>query len=181
MDKRRSTEFWSPDGRFGVSLGRRHVERISRFCQEAGSRETGGVLIGRYVGDHSCARVAEVTGPPIDSRAGRTSFYRGVRGLQERLLVLWREARGFYLGEWHYHPGGSPTPSWTDRRQLQRIAGLRSYSCPEPILLIVGQDGGGAHVMRVFVFRRTESPVELSEPVEPCVDGKPPRDSIPKG
>lgn len=169
MGTKLGTERWSPDGRFGLSLGGRQVERLCRLCRDAGGYETGGVLIGRYVDHHSCARISEISGPPVDSRASRTSFYRGVSGIQERLVALWRAARGFYLGEWHYHPGGAPDPSEVDTHQLLEIAASTTYNCPEPLLLIVGHNGTGKLTMRVFVFQRSGLAVELSEPTRPNV------------
>ena len=53
--------------------------------------------------------------------------------LEER----WREGY-HYLGEWHFHPRGSPTPSGNDRRAMAKIALDDVYRCPEPILVILG-------------------------------------------
>lgn len=77
--------------------------------------------------------------PPPDSKSGTTWFARGVCGLQRWLDSLWHgPSRAYYLGEWHLHPGGAPTPSGTDLEQMTAIANNPRYACPEPILVILG-------------------------------------------
>lgn len=45
----------------------------------------------------------------------------------------------YYLGEWHLHPGSSPTPSVTDISQMKKIEHNPKFNCKEPILLILGE------------------------------------------
>lgn len=156
-------QFWSDDNRFGVKIEEASIGEILRYCQESGPRETGGILLGRYSASHDCALVDKVTGAPDDSQMGRTWFVRGVRGLQAKLDLLWRRNEGYYLGEWHFHPFGSPIPSSVDTRQLQKIARSRLYRCPEPMLMILGGDPANSWTMRAFLFRRrSKTRVELS-------------------
>ena len=127
----------SDDGRFGLYVAPRHVGTLLSLCSEANHLETGGILIGRYNKTHDVAVVTRVCGPAEDSRRGRQQFWRGFRGIQRLLNCLWRKQE-YYLGEWHYHPGGPARPSAVDIAQMKCIAESTAYHCPEPILIIVG-------------------------------------------
>lgn len=90
---------------------------------------------------------------------------RGTAGLQGWLNRLWNgNERRYYLGEWHFHPGGAPEPSRMDIKQMGKIARSSSYKCPEPILLVVGGSAGVRSDVRfyVFVVRNNRTvPIEL--------------------
>ncbi|WP_416383787.1 Mov34/MPN/PAD-1 family protein [Pseudomonas aeruginosa] len=106
-------------------------------CVRAGTHETGGILIGKYSSDGSVALISEITSHPKDSISSSVTFQRGTIGLRELLTARWDE--GFhYVGEWHYHPGGSPEPSGPDMHTMRSIATNSKYSCREPILIILG-------------------------------------------
>jgi len=128
----------SSDGRFGIRLQDREVAHLLAQCEKTPNQETGGVLIGCYSRDLSMALVTEVTPAPVDSRFGPTWFDRGIQGLAWKLHQLWKRSGTFYLGEWHFHPGASPSPSVVDSSQMATIARSGRYACPEPLLLIVG-------------------------------------------
>ena len=131
-------ELRSSDGRFGVCVGADHITVLLDECAEAAEVETGGILIGHYTDNHTMAIVKEVTRAPSDSRKGRTWFDRGIVGLTQKLRSSWHRTKTFYLGEWHYHPGASPSPSVQDSIQMKEISSSEAYSCPEPVLFIVG-------------------------------------------
>jgi integrative and conjugative element protein (TIGR02256 family) len=132
------------------------------LCRDAKKNETGGIIAGRYTDARDWAIITELTGPPNDSRSGRTWFRRGIRGLQQLIDRLWQRERSYYLGEWHYHPFASPNVSGTDISQMRTIAGSDAYACPEPILLILGGDPAGVFEIRAFVFLRGRDYIELS-------------------
>ena len=155
----------SPDERIRVRLGHRQLEFLLGLCRESGSLETGGLLVGRYNDTLDTAEVTQVLGPPADSVRRRTSFWRGTRGLQERLDSLWA-SREYYLGEWHYHPSGEGYPSNTDERQMVKISKSSNYNCPEPILIVVG---GAEQRVEGYIFPINERPVRL----EPTDEGIP--------
>ena len=160
-----SAEFRSSDGRFGLVIGIAHLTEIRESCAKSHPLETGGVLIGRYNDAHDTAIVFRAIGSPPDSESGRTAFRRGVRGLNDLLMRLWAEDE-YYLGEWHYHPAGSPRPSAVDIRQMQAIADDDGANCPEPVLLVAGQQDAVA----VYVFPRGKTPVQLApEPSIQCL------------
>lgn len=101
--------------------------------------ETGGIIIGHYDADCQNAVITECTKPPEDSIAARFRFYRGIKGLKGLLQQCWKEQNEYYLGEWHLHPGSSPTPSAADIAQMKKIAQDKNFNCKEPILMILGE------------------------------------------
>jgi integrative and conjugative element protein (TIGR02256 family) len=153
-------EFWSDDCRFGLLLADCHMEEVLDLCKKAGDMETGGILVGYYTSAHDCAIVTGVSAAPTDSHRGRSTFSRGKAGLQVWLVRLWRDVRHYYLGEWHYHPGGGPAPSDRDVQQMRDISSRRSYRCPEPVLFIVGGDAQ-KFVTAAFVFPYRQERVDL--------------------
>jgi integrative and conjugative element protein (TIGR02256 family) len=133
------TLFQSAGGDFEVEIPDALLRDIRSRCNEMYPNETGGILIGAYDRTLRRAQVMEISGPPVDSKSGRTWFRRGVSGLRELCLKFWkRTTKAYYLGEWHFHPGASPVPSNYDIVELNSIANDSLLKCPEPILLIVG-------------------------------------------
>jgi len=126
------------------------LTKILETIQQAEDEETGGILLGYYTRSHATARVMAVTGPPVDSKKGRSWFYRGMAGLRQLLEALWPQ-KVYYLGEWHLHPRALPTPSEDDKTEMFTISRTTSYQCPEPILLIIG-GSVEAYSIRTFVF-----------------------------
>jgi len=154
-------EFWTPDHRFGLKIPADVVEAILGHCRDARDVETGGILIGEYTDPHDCALIYQVTGPPQDSTATRTRFRRGTAGLQPLLDRLWRRERRYYLGEWHFHPGAAPEPSGVDDRQIASIARDQKYSCPEPVLLIIGGNPCAVWAAAAYVFPKGENRIGM--------------------
>lgn len=150
-------------GRYTVSFSESTIEAMLNWCKEANGMETGGILLGRYSADLKCAEISRAIGPTSDSSSGQTWFVRGIRKLNRLLCRLWTLRKDYYLGEWHYHPNASPTPSNLDISQLETIARCRKYKCPEPILVIVGGDPQGHWTMSVTIFPRDGEPTALTE------------------
>jgi hypothetical protein len=65
---------------------------------------------------------------------------------------MWRRKDGYYLGEWHFHPFGEPSPSDTASSQMREIARSPQYRCPEPILLIISGDLPKDWTARTFIY-----------------------------
>lgn len=143
----------SDDGQFGIEVSTTLLEEMSDLCARAYPKETGGILIGHYSTDLRVAHVTSLSSAPPDSVAKRFSFVRGFQGLQQLLRRVWRQ-KSYYLGEWHFHPDGEPSPSGTDSDQMQSIASAISYQCPEPVLLIVGGHPPEPLQFHSYVFRR---------------------------
>ena len=135
--------FMSCDKCFELCLSGYLTDQVLARCSSAGSRETGGIIVGKYSEDRRLAEVTAMSDSPQDSIEGYGVFVRGVRGLCHWLRNLWRGSSHYYLGEWHFHPGSYSQPSALDEVTMAAIARADSYKCPEPILLIVG--GGEKH------------------------------------
>lgn len=157
----RELTFRSGDGRFRLVIPATVVRTVLTECLWAGHLETGGILVGTYNDNLNTAQVTAALPAPDDSRAGKSWFYRGVRGLRRYLRQLWRAERAYYLGEWHFHPFSLPMPSPTDITQMAEIAEESSYQCPEPILLIIGGDPSEAWTARAFVSLQRVPFIEL--------------------
>ena len=123
---------------FGILIPATILRLVMGWCEDSENRETGGLLIGRYAEGQRVALVTEALPAPVDSKVGPTWFVRGIRALNAKLKWRWNSGRGYYLGEWHFHPRGSPVPSSPDCAQMRSISESASYSCPEPVLLIIG-------------------------------------------
>lgn len=135
---RQKLMFRSENKMFSVSFSGGIIAELASVCNKSPELETGGILIGRYSKDHTTAIVEQVSGPPPDSQHHFATFFRGTRGLQDLLNLLWsKPKKSYYLGEWHYHPLPILTPSAADIEQMKQIAASKEYACPEPILVIV--------------------------------------------
>lgn len=159
-----SIAFSASDGRYRLRLSDSSLATMLDGGRSSFPRETGGILIGHYTDSLKTAVVERATLPPPDSKRTRTQFYRGVVGLKELLGRLWRRSereRRYYLGEWHFHPGGAPTPSTPDSEQMQEIAESEYYHCPEAILLLLGGDPRESYSLAAWIYRRGEQPLQL--------------------
>ena len=65
------------------------------------------------------------------------------------------------MGEWHYHPGAAPTPSLHDVAEMKKISKNKAYNCPEPILIIVGNNSKLEWNNGVYVFNGDNEYVSL--------------------
>ena len=158
---------WSKDRKFGLHLKESILLDGLKQCTDSTSQETGGILVGYYTPAHDCAVVTALSGPPPDSIRGPWFFERGTNGIQRWISRLWRERKHFYLGEWHFHPGGPSVPSYDDQEQMQKFSKDKKLKCPEPILLIIGGDPQGAWTANAYVFPANQKCVPLlDDPVE---------------
>lgn len=129
--------FQSADKRFGVVIPRSILEQMHKMCTKALPNETGGILIGSYSDDHAWAKISEISDAPDGSIHRPGSFVRNGQPLLTRLEKLWKKNQ-YYVGEWHYHPRSSSSPSKTDQHTMQSLSKNDSLHCPEPIMVIVG-------------------------------------------
>lgn len=151
--------FRSLNSKFAVEITLDIHAGIETLATAAGRKETGGILIGHYKQNQSLAMITEFTSSPPDSKKSYTWFTRGTQGLKELLNDNWVKGR-YYIGEWHFHPYASPTPSRQDINEMKTIAKSKAYNCPEPILLIIG--GSPVHfTWRVFVSLGENNLMEL--------------------
>jgi integrative and conjugative element protein (TIGR02256 family) len=156
----------SADGRFNLELPGPVIDEMLEHCALSYPLETGGILVGHYSDDSRFAHVTDLVSAPRDSVSSRFSFQRGVRGVQKFLNQMWPRRR-YYLGEWHFHPDGSASPSGTDANQMRSIAYAGSYHCPEPVLLILGGNPPEQFTLESYVFLRGTSDVVALGPEPP--------------
>lgn len=96
-------------------------------------KEFGGVLIGNYSEDGSCAIVSRIIIParyknsPTSFTPDPTCINRQLRQLPDQLQ---------YLGDWHSHPDGPGTPSPTDKSAIAELAVHPDVRTRSPLLLI---------------------------------------------
>lgn len=156
-------ETWrSEAGNYTVLLTDDFLETAVTLARKTFPREVGASLVGSYSDDGTQATVTGVAPLSSDSRGSRFRFQRGVQGLRKYFSRLFRLSQGtvHYVGEWHSHPGGSPTPSRTDDINMQEIADDPRALCPECILVILGltmdENSTG-----VYVYSRTRRRIRL--------------------
>lgn len=147
-------DFVVENGILGLSISDEHIAVMVKNILASGTNETGGVLIGYYTADNLRAVICEVTDPPEDSRSGRYWFKRGIKGLKALFNKAWKDKQ-YYLGEWHFHPLGTTTPSSQDLIQMHEIANSHSYNCPEAIMIIIAGSAKRYVVKPFLTDRRT--------------------------
>ena len=146
--------FTSSDFIFSVQISVDVVEQMHQECICSAPKETGGVLVGYYSEDLSSAYVIKMLGKSKHSIIDRFSFVRKGRDYLQSLDKLW-DQKQYYVGEWHYHPYSSSSPSPTDINTLLRLSSSEKLHCPEPILIIIGGQKG-AWDLSVSVFSKGE-------------------------
>ncbi|WP_296097154.1 Mov34/MPN/PAD-1 family protein [uncultured Agrobacterium sp.] len=128
------------------------IASIVEASRAANRIETGGILIGRYGPEGWVADIVEATPKPKGSRSGLFWFQRSSTGLTSLLNDRWSKGL-HYLGEWHSHPGGSPTPSSSDVRAMLAVADDEAYRCVTPLLVILGGRLDADWSLSVTLFR----------------------------
>lgn len=146
----------SDNKEYTVDIDSNLLEDIFQECNKSLNYETGGILIGKYSDDMRTAVISSLSKAPIDSKSGKTSFKRGIKGLIDILNRKWDESGEYYLGEWHFHPNRSSQPSQTDIGQMKKLSRNIKLKCPEPILLIVGGNKIIGWDISLHVFKNNE-------------------------
>lgn len=141
------------DDSLKIKLSMYALDQLHSECTKAKDKETGGILVGRYVNDGSCVVVQEACSPPSDSIFRSTTFERGVKGVFDYLKLLWgKKSKVYYIGEWHYHPSTVIVPSATDESEMRRISQNKSYRCKHPLMIIGGKTKSKKAHFRAYVF-----------------------------
>jgi integrative and conjugative element protein (TIGR02256 family) len=117
---------------------RSHIEREAvkrRLC------ETGGALFG-WERDGELV-VACASGPGTRAKHRPRSFeaHRATTAAAMRAVARSSERRYGYLGTWHTHPLGHPSPSGIDSDTARRLAAQEDLLLPRPLLLILSTTG----------------------------------------
>jgi len=113
--------------------------------------ETGGIVAGVDI-EETTALIVNARDPPRDSIEEPTRFLRGTEKVDEWLKNA-RDSMGIhYLGEWHYHPSGTPELSADDIDSMRDITFNEDYACKNPLLFVLGGDESAGYTMNVFIF-----------------------------
>ncbi len=133
-----------------VRYSRGVIYKLQAMRAEAGDIETGGVLVGSWDRRRKIVYVAELTGPPPDSKQDATGFVRGIRGLRAIMQKVRSSTLGHlgYVGEWHSHPKHHAANLSADDRVFLREMKERTLLEDAPALMLVaGEDGVRCAVM----------------------------------
>jgi integrative and conjugative element protein (TIGR02256 family) len=105
-----------------VRIEERAIETILQLApQSADGLETGGILLGRGPAADGVV-VVEQAGDPGPEAVRRPDFFLRDRGHAQNLAdAAWADRQAVWVGDWHTHPVGGPSPS---QRDLRTYAGL---------------------------------------------------------
>lgn len=95
--------------------------------------ETGGQLFARFL---EGALVVE-RATCVRGARGRFSFHPNRVDEQREIETLFQEGL-HYVGDWHTHPEGRPTPSGPDRTKMLEIFRQSEHQLPLMLMAIVG-------------------------------------------
>ena len=118
-----------------------------------GRNEHGGILIGRYRGPHS--EIIGLTERGLADISSRYSFVKQDSKHQRSALAAWKRSGGTdtYLGEWHTHPFGGPSPSATDTDTWKTAVEAAKRTM---FFAIVSPQGWAIYIVQPRFWRRTE-------------------------
>lgn len=153
--------FVDQTSKFSLQIGIDKISEIKSLCLASPRIETGGILIGKYNANLNRALVMKIEGPPEDSIFEKTWFYRGVKGIKEKLTKIWATEKLYYLGEWHYHPYSSPSPSEEDHSYMKGISSNPKVDCSSPILFILGGNPESEDDKISVTVYNNKKPIEL--------------------
>lgn len=123
------------------------MQAMVALADKHAPRETGGMLLG-YNADNGDTVATTIIGPGPRAKHRRFGFVPDPDYQQSLLEAHFYATNGreTYLGDWHTHPGGSPSPSYIDKRTLARIASTESSGTRHPIMVILGGETGSWRV-----------------------------------
>lgn len=133
---------------------REHV-RASVNGRTSGAGHTGGLLLGQFDSVCRIAWVSQATGLPPGSTANPLNIELKLDEVRDFLDNRSSRSRGLLtlIGFWHTHPGGSATPSETDRTTMQKLVASPEWPTAPALLLVLGvpEDGAACEPMSPWV------------------------------
>ncbi len=152
----------SDDGRLCLTISGQALAAMRAEAIRCYPLETGGILLGTLSSNLRLATIVLAAPPPSDSRHGRTSFQRGVRGVRKMIARARRQTPPLcYLGEWHTHPGASPEASGPDLHQMSEAVRTHLAGSRTPILLIAGGEPSKGLEFQASLHRLGEGTIYL--------------------
>lgn len=139
-------------------IARRAFAMIVSDCLAHPATETGGILVGRKLGDDFAVPFVVGGGPKAIRR--RTGFTPDSEWQQHQLQYLFDRFGFDYVGDYHRHPGHVELPSAIDLATAQEIVTSSEWSKPEAVFPITTiQDG----TVRIRAFRLSRSDSDFVE------------------
>lgn len=118
-------------------------------------KEFGGLLVGYYSEDFKTCFIEDSI-IPMKYNSSQYFFERGKDGLRKTLTGLYNATpRLIYVGEWHTHPDGIPSPSNTDLNAMIEIAESHEVNIANPILMILSVSDSEKR-LGAFVFSKSK-------------------------
>lgn len=114
-------------------------QRLSLILQQAGERETGGILMGEHV-ETDVFRIKDLS---VQRHSGNFNFFLRfyedmIQPLRHFFSNTGHDYQRFnYLGEWHSHPNFPLHPSQQDEESIKSIVTDAKVGANFVILLIV--------------------------------------------
>ncbi|WP_342560608.1 Mov34/MPN/PAD-1 family protein [Psychrobacillus sp. FSL W7-1457] len=124
-----------------VEIKKQVLDEFKKYIQTKPSKkESGGILIGRYIKDTPNAIVDLCTTPQPEDRQKRYFFKRSKKYHQEILDLIWEKSNSTqnYLGEWHTHPELRPIPSSHDLKEWGNLLSKQNEDVRYIFFVIVG-------------------------------------------
>jgi integrative and conjugative element protein (TIGR02256 family) len=117
--------------------------------------ETGGILLGYELVDELAVVVTDLVGPGPTASYSRGEFVPDGLWQEHQVARIYERSgrRTTYLGDWHSHPDGSPTPSRRDHRTARAIGRHAPARMPRPVMLIAAS-GDEKWLVAAFRLRR---------------------------
>jgi integrative and conjugative element protein (TIGR02256 family) len=114
--------------------------------------ETGGALFGWSCDDGYV--VACAGDPGARAKHRRAAFETDREHTQELIIRVHSESKGRcrFVGSWHTHPNGRPSPSSRDRKTAREISADPEVALLQPVLLIARVDNGASVSVKLESF-----------------------------
>jgi integrative and conjugative element protein (TIGR02256 family) len=131
-----------------VWIAENALRELSREAAQRTPLETGGLLLGYWSSGPNGEEVLveDIIGPGPEAQHERRRFTPDAHWQCQQLATAYASSGRIttYLGDWHSHPGGSPTPSRRDRKTARAIAKSPAARAPRPLMLILGEGNDAA-------------------------------------
>lgn len=123
---------------FRVEITSKSFDSIGEEVRLGGSiLETGGILLGHE--SRAGCRITLAGGPGPAASRDPLAFSRDLAHAEALADQAWNHDRAIWLGEWHTHPYGPPTPSETDMAAYARHLADPDLGFDTFISIIVGR------------------------------------------
>jgi integrative and conjugative element protein (TIGR02256 family) len=149
-------------------LAQKAHEAAVRECLHHANKETGGILVGRKVGEDFVVPFVIAGGPKAHRSRGGFSPDSGWQ--QEFLDFLFTRFAVDYLGDFHRHPGSVDQPSEHDLQTAREIVTDPTWAKPEALFPIAVVETGHVRLRSFLITREKPEFVEVLLEVVPDTD-----------